>query len=86
MQEMWVPSLGQEDPLEKEMQPPPVLLPGKFHGQRSLVGSSPWGHKRASHDLATKQNWSCSFICRINVVFNELGFHLAVVWQKHSKK
>ena len=23
--------------------PTPVLLPGKFHGQRSLVGSSPWG-------------------------------------------
>ena len=24
----------------------PVLLPGKFHGQRSLVGYSPWGHKK----------------------------------------
>ena len=23
----------------------PVLLPGKSHGQRSLVGYSPWGHK-----------------------------------------
>ena len=23
----------------------PVLLPGKAHGQRSLVGYSPWGHK-----------------------------------------
>ena len=23
--------------------PTPVLLPGKFHGQRSLVGCSPWG-------------------------------------------
>ena len=22
----------------------PVLLPGKSHGQRSLVGYSPWGH------------------------------------------
>ena len=22
-----------------------VFLPGKFHGQRSLVGYSPWGHK-----------------------------------------
>ena len=26
-------------------QPTPVLLPGKFHGQKSLVGYSPWGHK-----------------------------------------
>ena len=25
--------------------PTPVLLPGKSHGQRSLVGSSPWGRK-----------------------------------------
>ena len=23
----------------------PVFLPGKFHGQRSLVGYCPWGHK-----------------------------------------
>ena len=47
MQETWVQSLGWEDPLEKEMgtQPTPVFLPGEFHGLRSLVDSSPWGHK-----------------------------------------
>ena len=28
----------------------PVFLPGKSHGQRSLVGYSPWGHKRAGHN------------------------------------
>ena len=28
-------------------QPSPVLLPGKFHGQRSLVGCSPWGRKES---------------------------------------
>ena len=37
-----VRSLGLEDPLEKELAPTPVFLPGKFHGQRSLVGYSPW--------------------------------------------
>ena len=42
MQETWVRSLGREDPLED---PPPVLLPGKSHGQRSLVGYSPCDHK-----------------------------------------
>ena len=36
-QETLVRSLGQEDPLEKGMQPSPVLLAGEFHGQRSLV-------------------------------------------------
>ena len=39
-QKMWVWSLGGEDPLRKEVQPAPVFLPGKSHGQRSLVGSS----------------------------------------------
>ena len=45
--ETWVQSLGQEDPLEKEMAPAPVFLPGEFHGQRNLVGYSPWGHKES---------------------------------------
>ena len=43
MQETWVRSLGQEDPLEKEMAP--IFLSGKIHGQRSLVGYSPRGCK-----------------------------------------
>ena len=29
----------------RKWQPTPVLLPGKFHGRRSLVGYSPWGLK-----------------------------------------
>ena len=32
-------------PWGRERLPTPVLLPGKFHGQRSLVGCCPWGHK-----------------------------------------
>ena len=31
-----VRSLSQEDSLEKEWQPTPVLMPGKSHGQRRL--------------------------------------------------
>ena len=42
MQETQVRSLGQEDPLEKGMATHSVFLPREFHGQRSLVGSSPW--------------------------------------------
>ena len=45
MQETWIQSLGQEDPLEKEWQPTPVFSPGESHGQRSLAGYSPWGRK-----------------------------------------
>ena len=47
---MWetrVQSLGQEDPLEKEMEPTLVLLPGKFHEERSLVGYTPQGLKES---------------------------------------
>ena len=47
MRETRVRSLSWEDPLEKEMQPTPVLLPGKSHGRRSVVGYSPWGHKES---------------------------------------
>ena len=34
-------------PWGREWQPTPVLLPGEFHGQRSLVGCSPWGLKES---------------------------------------
>ena len=41
MQETRDRSLGQEDPLEKEMATPPVFLPGGSHGWKSLVSYSP---------------------------------------------
>ena len=34
-------------PWRRAWQPTPVFLPGKFHGQRSLVGYSPWGCKES---------------------------------------
>ena len=53
MWEIWVLSLGREDTLEKGMALlTAVCLPGEFHGQRSLVGYSPWVH-RVGHDWAT---------------------------------
>ena len=47
IQETRVQSLGQEDPWRREWQPPPVFLPGEFHGQRSLAGDSPWDPKES---------------------------------------
>ena len=47
MRETRVRSLGREDLLEKEMVTTPVFLPGKSHGQRSLVGYCPWGRKES---------------------------------------
>ena len=37
-QEIHVGSLGQEDPLEKQMASHSVFLPLEFHGQRNLAG------------------------------------------------
>ena len=40
---------GSQDSLE-EWQPTPVFLPGESHGQWSLAGYSPEGHKESDHD------------------------------------
>ena len=47
MKETWVRSLGQEDPLEEGRATYSVFLPGESHGQRNLVGYSPWGCKES---------------------------------------
>ena len=36
-------------PWSRKWEPNPVSLPGESHGQRSLVGYSPWG-RRVGHD------------------------------------
>ena len=43
MRETWVRSLG----WRREWLPTPVFWPGEFHGQWSLAGFSPWGHKES---------------------------------------
>ena len=45
MQETWVCSLGQEDPLKKAMATYSSMLAWRIHGQKSLAGYSPWCHK-----------------------------------------
>ena len=46
----------------RKEQPIPIFLSGKSHGYRSLVGYSPWGHKRVGHDLVTKTTTTCTCI------------------------
>ena len=45
MWEMEIQPLGQEDFLEKKMATHSRILAGEFHGQKSLVGYSPWRRK-----------------------------------------
>ena len=54
VRETRVPSLGREGPLRRKWPPTPVLLTGKSHGQRSLVGYSPWGRKESD----TTEDWT----------------------------
>ena len=49
MQEMQVPSLGGEDPLDKEMATHSSILAQKSHGQRSLVGYTVYEVPQESH-------------------------------------
>ena len=56
-QDTRVHSLGQEDHLEKEMATHSSILAWKFHGQRSLVGYSPRGHKESD---TTERTSTCA--------------------------
>ena len=47
-------SPGWEDPLEEDMAIPPVFLPGKARGQRSLADYSPLGHTESDTTEATE--------------------------------
>ena len=45
----------------RQWHPTPVLLPGKSHGQRSLVGCSPWGRKES--DMTERLHFHFSLSC-----------------------
>ena len=59
----WIPGL--KDPLEKEMTTDSSFLPGESHGQRSLVGYSPWACKeleiteRLKNNKGNKKDLAC---------------------------
>ena len=48
--------------LGEEWHPTPVLLPGKSHGRRSLVGCSPWGREESDTTERLHFHFSCSCI------------------------
>ena len=55
------PLEGQERVRRRQWPPAPVLLPGKSHGQRSLVGCSPWG--REESDRTEWLHFHFSLLC-----------------------
>ena len=58
-------------PWRRKWQPIPVLLPGKSHGQRNLVGYSPWGCKKS--DITEQPHFHFSFFQGICLVVGLLG-------------
>ena len=71
MKETWVGSLGLEDPLEEEMATHSSILPGKSHGQRSLVGYSLRGRRESD---ATECAHTAHVINHINTQPNAHSF------------
>ena len=49
-------------PWSRKWQPTSVFLPGKFHGQRSLAGYSPWGLQRVECTHTLLHNYN-TFTC-----------------------
>ena len=48
-------------PWRRTWQPTPVFLPGESHGQGSLVGYSPWGHKELGMAESTSHTCTCLY-------------------------
>ena len=71
MEATWVQSLHWEDSLEKEMA---VFLPGKSHGERSLAGYRPWGHKESD---TTEHKIHLGF-CFPELLENKMVFYLFI--------
>ena len=67
---------------KRKWQRTPVFLPGKSHGQRTLVGYSPWGHKESDtterlhiHSfISSVQSFSCAQRFATPMGCSTLGF------------
>ena len=72
--ETWGGSLGQEDPLKEDVAAHSSILPGESHGQRSLVGYSPWVGKEldTTEQLSTATSqlkWKNYYLKYVSLIF-----------------
>ena len=65
MQEMWVRSLGQEDPLEKETATHSSTLAGRIPWAEEPGRLQSMGSQRAGHNLAAEQQSELKSLCII---------------------
>ena len=60
-------------PWRRQWHPTPVLLPGESHGQRSLVGYSPWCPKES--DTTERLHFHFTLLFSRSFVFDSLQLH-----------
>ena len=67
MLETWiqVPGLGRSPGEGNGWLPTPVFFPGEFHGQRSLLGYSPWGHNELDRTVGLSLLLDYRSICLV---------------------
>ena len=82
VQETWVRSLRWEDPLEKTWQPTPISLLGNSHGQRSLVGCSPWGLQESGTTEQLTLTYYVPYIIETYGQFTDGRQRLKLYWSK----
>ena len=83
MLEKWFQSLGQEDPLEKEMATPSSILAWEISWTEE---PSPWCWKRIEHDLATKQQIFCCSSPFISSLYSFKAFWLEAELKPYVSK
>ena len=60
-------------PWRREWQPTLVLLPGEFHGQRTLTGYTPWGQRiRHNWEMNTFTNLMWLYLNLVNYICKDL--------------
>ena len=64
----------------QKWQPAPVFLPGRFHGQRRLVGYSPWRLQRIGHDWDAEHSRIAMYIVERPSIGICLMFFSSLVW------
>ena len=72
---MWGKLVASFELQRRRWQPTPVLLPGKPHGWRSLVGCSPWGHEESD----TTQQSDFTFTFHLHALEKEMATHSSVL-------
>ena len=86
MWETWVWSLGWEDSLEKKWQPTAVFWPGESHGQRSLVGCSPWGCKELDMTERLTHTHDIIGIFRLKLKYSDTWYDYTAVHLKSQQR